>query len=104
MTQISKNLLEWKNGTLNQVIKLDNKSFNEAFQVRVSDEREARYILSSSMMESLLNFKNRGKGRYAPINISFVDTCMFISIWNHKDQFEANINHELNDKAVEEIY
>lgn len=104
MTQLVKKLLERKNRIANQVIKMENESFNEAFQVRVSHEGEARYILSSSMMERLLDFKNRGKGRYASINISFVDSCMFVSIWNHKNQFEPNINHEINDRSVEEIY
>ncbi|MFD2368858.1 DUF3137 domain-containing protein [Brevibacillus sp. GCM10020057] len=104
MTQLSKKLLERRIDAATQTIKLENEAFNKAFQVRVSHEGETRYILSSSMMERLLEFKNSGKGRYAPINISSVDSCMFVSIWNHKDQFEGNINQEINNEAVEKLY
>lgn len=105
VTQLSKRLSGRWNNAANQIIKLENAEFNEAFQVRVSHESEARYILTSSMMERLLAFKNRRSGRrYVPINISFVDSCMFVSIWDHKDQFEANINRAINDEAVEALY
>jgi len=104
MTKVSKLLLERKSRTEDRVIKLENEAFNDAFEVRTSHDVEARYILSSNMMERLLDFKNRGQGRYAPIRISFVDSCMFVSIWNSKDQFEVNLNREINDKAAEEIY
>lgn len=105
MTQISKKLLERRDRIANQIIKLENDRFNDAFQVRSSHEEETRRILSPGMAERLLEFKNRSSsGRYAPIQISFVDSYMFVSIWNHKDQFEADLDHIINDHVVEEIY
>jgi hypothetical protein len=104
ITRLERKLMNKKSDIAKTVILLENEAFNDAFHVRTSDEVEARYLLSSSMMERLLHFKSRGKGRMAQINISFVDSCMFVSIWSHKDHFEANIKKEVSDKLLEELY
>jgi hypothetical protein len=100
-TRLERKLLHTKSDIATTVIKLENEPFNDAFHIRTSDEVEARYLLSSSMMERLCEFKNRGKG---PISISFVDSCMFVSVWSQKNLYEANIRKEVSDKLLEELY
>lgn len=104
VTRLERKLMQRKGDIAKTVITLENEAFNQAFHVRTSDEVEARYILSSSMMERLCAFKNRGKGSKGPIGISFVDSCMFVSVWSYKNLYEAKINKEVDDKLLEELY
>lgn len=79
-------------------IKLENENFNEQFQVYTTDEVEARYLLSSNMMERILEFKkHRSQDK---IDISFVDSCMFVAIMTNEDYFETNMKKEVSLEAV----
>ncbi|RXZ83734.1 DUF3137 domain-containing protein [Paenibacillaceae bacterium] len=82
-------------------IKLESDAFNEAFNTRTSDEIEARYILTSSMMERILAFRDRSKGR---IEISFVDSCMYIAIASGKNYFETDVKNPVDGPKLEELY
>ena len=60
--KVYKNLMifeERQNTSFGELVKMDNDEFENNFVVYSSDQIEARYILSSSMMEKLLNLRNR---------------------------------------------
>ncbi len=80
---------------------LEDEAFNEAFQVRTTDEIKARYILSSSMMERILAFKRRHKEK---ISISFVDSFMCVSMWSSKNYFESKLSKPVTGAHLEAIY
>ena len=66
-------------------IKLESEEFNEHFNVRTSNDIEARYLLSPNLMEQILNFK---KSHNEQIDISFVDSYMCIAIASDTNYFE----------------
>lgn len=68
-----------------QLIELENIEFEKEFVVYGSDQIEARYILSATIMERLLNFKKRTDKK---IRISFVKSLIFIAIPYRKKLFE----------------
>jgi len=68
-----------------ELIRLEDTEFEKQFVVYGSDQVEARYILSASLMKRLLDFKRRtGK----KINISFVRSHLYIAIPYNKALFE----------------
>jgi len=69
-------------------IKMDNAQFTKEFNVYSTDQIEARYILTPSMMERLLEFKRKS---IYPLYISFVNDCIHIVICTNKNNFEANL-------------
>ena len=82
-------------------IKLESEQFNRAFHVRTSDEQKARYLLSSSMMERILAFRQQHKGHIA---ISFVDSFMCVAISSSKNYFQAKRRQPADGPHLEEIY
>ena len=89
--------LQSNNTSREELIKLDNSEFEKAFVVYSSDQIEARYILSHSLMEKLLDFKKRSKH---PVHISFVRGNIHIAIEYNKDLFEPSIFHSLLDYKI----
>lgn len=71
-----------------RAISLENEDFNRAFHVQTTDDLTARYILTSSMMERLLNFKQTHPGK---IEISFVHSSMYVAISSNKNYFEPKL-------------
>lgn len=68
-----------------QLVKLEDPNFERLFAVYSTDQVEARYILSTSLMQRLIEFHDRvGK----PVAISFVDSKVHIAIPNNKNLFE----------------
>jgi hypothetical protein len=68
-----------------ELIRLEDTEFERQFVVYGSDQVEARYILSASLMKRMLDFKQRtGK----KINISFVRSYLYIAIPFRKALFE----------------
>lgn len=75
------------NKKFGQLIELEDIEFEKEFVVYGTDQIEARYILSASILQKLLDFKNRtGK----KIRISFVKSSVFIAIPYKKELFEPN--------------
>lgn len=89
--------LQSKNAARDELVKMDNPEFEKEFVVYSSDQIEARYILSHSMMEKLLSFKNKSAH---PIYISFIETHIYMAISYGKDLFEPSIFHSLLDYKV----
>jgi hypothetical protein len=83
---IGKILDKWFEGR-GQAIQLENPTFEKYFKVFGSDQVEARYILSPSVMERLVEFREKANER---IFISFIHSKVFIAIPVSKNFFEPN--------------
>ena len=71
-----------------KLIQLENPEFEKIFAVYGSDQVEARYILSSSMMQRLVDFQK--KCNKTP-SLSFVDSSVFVAIPYKKALFETKL-------------
>ena len=71
-----------------ELIKLDNPEFEKEFIVYSDDQVEARYILSHSLMSSILEYKKLVQKN---ISISFVGSNIYIAIGFKKRLFEPKI-------------
>lgn len=74
--------------TTGSLIRLEDPEFNQLFTVYSDDQVEARYILSTSLMERLVKFRQKAK---RPISIAFNDNQIFIAIHHERDLFEARL-------------
>lgn len=77
--------LQSKNSSRDELVKMDSVEFEKEFVVYSSDQIEARYILSHSLMEKFIQLKNRSQRR---VSISFVGSKIYIAISYDKDLFE----------------
>ena len=89
--------LQSNNFTRNQLVKMDNPEFEKEFVVYATDQIEARYILSHSMMQRILELK---KKMARPIYLSFKDGQMYVAISYNKDLFEPSIFSSLLEYKV----
>jgi hypothetical protein len=80
-------LQKW-NWARDDLVQLEDPEFEKEFVVYGSDQIEARYILSSSLMERILEFKKKA-GR--KIHLSFTDSWVHIAISFDRDLFEASL-------------
>lgn len=79
-------------------IKLENNEFEHYFDVYSTDEIEARYILSTSMMERLVAMNHRlGDG----ITVSFRNSNVYIAIPDSKNHFESSLWSSLTRDNLE---
>jgi len=71
-----------------ELVKMDNSEFEREFAIYSDDQIEARYILSHSLMESILEYKKLvGKNLY----ISFTRSNIYIAIGFNQKLFEPKI-------------
>ena len=68
-----------------ELIKLEDPEFEQIFAVYTTDPVEARYILSTSLMQRLSAFRKQVN---EPIAISFVNSNIYIAIPSKRDYFE----------------
>lgn len=68
-----------------ELVNLEDREFSRYFRVYSYDQIEARYILSTSLMARLVNFRKQVK---ANIYISFIEGHIFIAIPYQKNLFE----------------
>jgi hypothetical protein len=81
-------LREWGHaisGRPGEPVRLEDPEFERYFNVHSTDQVEARYILSLSMMQRLVEFRTKLN---TPIAISFVNSLIYIAIPTRKDHFE----------------
>jgi hypothetical protein len=72
-------------GRPGELVSLESPEFERLFAVHATDQVEARYILSPSLMERLVALRNEvGTG----LAVSFVSSCIFIAIPSRKNHFE----------------
>jgi len=79
-----------------ELIKLEDPEFESHFVVYGSDQIEARYILSTSLMERITNFKKKTGRR---IHLSFIGSMVFVAVWYSRNLFEPKLFTTLLDFA-----
>jgi hypothetical protein len=84
-----------------QLIKLEDPEFERAFAVYGDDQVEARYILSTSLMKRIMDFK---KSRGKQIYLSFVHSNVIVAITTGKNMFEPRIFRTLTDFGLVREY
>ncbi|MGZ8187566.1 MAG: DUF3137 domain-containing protein [Methylosarcina sp.] len=71
-----------------ELVELENPEFEKLFTVYGTDQVEARYILSPSLMDRLVNFRRKANTR---LHISFIDSNLYLAIALNKNLFEPNL-------------
>ena len=71
-----------------QRVTLENEAFMELFDVRSTDQIEARYLLSPSLMERFVALAEK-YGRC--LSISFTQSYIIVAIPDYADHYEASI-------------
>ncbi len=85
-----------------QLVKLEDPEFERLFAVYGNDQIQARYILSTSLMDRITNFKKKS-GR--PVHLSFVGSKVYVAISYGKDLFEPRIFSTLLDfRPIQEYF
>lgn len=77
-----------------QLIRLDDPEFEKHFVVYGNDQIQARYILSTSLMERIVEFKKK-TGR--KIYLSFVGSMVFVAVSYTRKLFEPRLFRTLLD-------
>lgn len=78
----------------NELVLLEDPDFEREFVVHASDQVEARYILSPSLMQKMWELKQRFSDR---VEFSFLRSRMFIAISGTRDYFEPTTDRSLLD-------
>ncbi|MDD3626120.1 MAG: DUF3137 domain-containing protein [bacterium] len=96
------NILQSWNFTRDQLIKLEDPEFERLFVVYGTDQIEARYILSTSLMRRIVEFKKKTR---KDIRLSFISNHVFVAISNNKNMFEPRLFKTLLDfNVIREYY
>ena len=94
--------LQSKNSSRDDLVKMDDPIFEKEFVVYGTDQIEARYILSSSLMKRIMDFRLKSKKN---IHLSFVNSKVFVAISYSKNLFEPNVFKTLlSFSPVEEYF
>ncbi len=84
-----------------ELVKLEDPEFERLFAVYSDDQIQARYILSTSLMQRLIDFRKK----HGMIHISFVGSMIHIAIPYDKDLFEPPLfSSLLNFGIVQQYY
>jgi len=70
-----------------KLVKLEDPEFNKYFVVYGDDQIESRYVLSTSLMQRLIDFRRKHGN---PLYVSFVSSFLFLAIGYTKDLFEPS--------------
>lgn len=93
--------LQSKNLSRDELIKMDNPEFEKYFVVYGTDQIEARYILTHSMMENLLEFQKKSNH---DISLSFIEDHIHLAIHYGKDLFEPTVFRSILDEKITKEY
>jgi len=77
-----------------QLVKLEDHEFEKVFCVYSDDQVEARYILSTSLMKRIVEFKRKWDTK---IYLSFRDSKVYIAISMNKNLFETRLFKTVQD-------
>ncbi len=83
------------------LVKLENPEFEKEFVVYSTDQIEARYILTLTMMERIMNFK---KHTGQKLEISFINNNIYMAISYTENLFYVSINKSVLDFDVIKKY
>lgn len=85
-----------------ELIKLEDPEFEKLFVVYGDDQIEARYILSTSLMKRMAEFKKKIKNQ---VHFSFVGSKIFVAVSYQKSLFEPRVFKTLLDfKPIQEYF
>ena len=76
------------------LVKLEDPEFEKLFAVYGTDQIEARYILSPSLMRRIVDFKKKSN---RTIWLSFIHSDVYIAVSYFKNLFEPKVFHTLLD-------
>nr|WP_321268378.1 DUF3137 domain-containing protein [uncultured Sulfurimonas sp.] len=91
------NWLQSNNFSRDELVKMDDNDFEREFVVYSSDQVEARYILSNSLMKKLLVFKKKSEH---PVYISFIGNHIHMAVYYDKDLFEPSVFRSLLEYKI----
>jgi len=78
-------------------VKLEDILFNKEFLTLSTDQVEARYILTPSLMQRILDYKKKtGKN----ISLSFVENRLYCTIPKYSNHFEPALFHPFNFEFI----
>lgn len=98
---IGTTLQSW-NITRGELVKLEDVEFEKLFAVYGDDQIEARYILSTSLMKRIVDFKNKTD---RPLHLSFVGSKIYVAISYKKNLFEPRIFRTILDfEPIQEYF
>lgn len=89
--------LQSNNMARDELVKMDDPEFEKEFVIYSTNQIEARYILSHSLMQKLLQFKHKSKHS---LHISFIGSNIYMAIEYNKDLFEPSIFRSLLEYKV----
>lgn len=84
-----------------ELIKMDDPNFEKEFVVYGDDQIEARYILSPSLMENIMEYKNRVQ---KPLYFSFVGSKIYVAIDFSAELFEPKIYKKVTSFEEIKVY
>jgi hypothetical protein len=88
--------------SVGQLVRLEDPEFEKEFVVYGTDQIEARYILSTSLMERILAFRHKAA---TDIYLSFLGSRVFVAISIQKDLFEPKMfSSALEFDTIAEYY
>jgi hypothetical protein len=93
--------LQGKNFMRPPLVKLEDPEFEKLFVVYGDDQIESRYILSTSLMSRITEFRKKS-GR--DIYLSFVDDKVIVALPYKKDLFEPHLFRSIMDYPAVEAY
>ncbi len=93
-TEVHRN--SWFKPATNRVW-LENVEFEEYFDVYATDQIEARYILTPSLMERIIALEHKFKNR--SMILSFYDSNVVIAVRDSRNNFEAGIWSSVSDSG-----
>lgn len=80
-----------------ELVKLENQEFEKIFKVYATDQVIGRYVLSSILMERIVNFQKKSP---SPISLSVIDSTLFVAIPYQRLLFEPSIMQSLLNKEI----
>ncbi len=87
--------------TRGKLVRLEDPEFEKLFVVYGTDQIEARYLLSASLMKRIVDFRKKAdKG----IRLSFVENRVFVAISYGMELFESKVFDSLTDIAQMQKY
>jgi hypothetical protein len=98
---IGQKLQEWNVTRPGELVKLEDPEFEREFVVYSDDQVESRYILSSSLMRRILDFRRRAG---CDASLSFAGSRVYVAISTGKNLFEPSYFSSLLDFKVAREY
>lgn len=83
-------------GMSSNLVRLENPEFEKAFKVRATDQVEARYLLTPSFQDRLLELRKFWGGK---IGMSLLRSNLYLAIPNREDWFECSSKVRAGDRA-----